>query len=93
VLDLTESSLQGAARYFGGLDRVPLQALTCGMDLLLGARQKLLIVAGAHKRKILRQSLVGPLTPQVPASYLQQASAVTIIADEAALDPEVRAKI
>ncbi|MFN8490479.1 MAG: glucosamine-6-phosphate deaminase [Caldilineaceae bacterium] len=93
VLNLTESSLQGAARYFGGLDRVPRQALTCGMDLLLGARQKLLIVSGAHKREILRQSLIGPLTPEVPASYLQQASAVTIIADEAALDPAVRAKI
>lgn len=93
VLDLTESSLQGAARYFGGLDRVPRQALTCGMDLLLGARQKLLIVSGAHKREILRQALSGPLTPEVPASYLQQASEVTIIADEAALDPEVRKKL
>lgn len=92
VLDLSESSLQGAARYFGGLDRVPRQALTCGMDLLLGARQKLLIVSGTHKREILRQSLIGPLTPQVPASYLQQADNVTIIADEAALDPELRSK-
>jgi len=93
VLDLSESSLQSAARYFGGLDRVPRQALTCGMDLLLSARQKLLVVSGAHKREILRQSLVGPLTPQVPASYLQQASNVTIMLDETALDPELRGKI
>ena len=93
VLDLSESSLQSAARYFGGLDRVPRQALTCGMDLLVGARQKLLMVSGAHKREILRQSLIGPLTPQVPASYLQQASNVTIIVDEAALDPALRDKI
>jgi glucosamine-6-phosphate deaminase len=89
VLDLSESSLQSAARYFGGLDRVPRRALTCGMDLLLGARQKLLMVSGAHKREILRQSLIGPVNPQVPASYLQQADHVTVIADEAAVAPEL----
>ncbi len=92
VLDLSESSLQGSARHFGGLDRVPRQALTCGMDLLLGAKQKLLMVAGAHKREILRQTIEGPVTPQVPSSYLQQAEHVTLIVDEAAAGPELTAK-
>ena len=92
VLDLSESSLQGSARHFGGLDRVPRQALTCGMDLLLGAKQKLLMVAGAHKREILRQTIEGPVTPQVPASYLQRAEHVTLIVDEAAAGPELTAK-
>jgi len=92
LLKLSESSLQGAANYFGGYDRVPRQALTMGMDLLLAARHKLLVVSGAHKREILRQALLGPVTPDVPASYLQQAANVTVIADEAAADPAVLAK-
>lgn len=85
VLDLSESSLETCAREWGGRDRLLPQALTIGMDLLLTARQKLLVVSGAHKRDILRQSLYGPLSPVVPASYLQQAANVTVIADEAAI--------
>lgn len=84
VLDLSESSLETCAREWGGRDRLLPQALTIGMDLLLAARQKLLVVSGTHKRDILRQSLYGPLSPDVPASYLQQAANVTVIADEAA---------
>ena len=84
VLDLSESSLDTCAREWGGRDRLLPQALTIGMDLLLAARQKLLVVSGAHKRDILHQSLYGPLSPDVPASYLQQAANVTIIVDEAA---------
>lgn len=85
VLNLSESSLATCAKEWGGRDQLLPQALTIGMDLLLAARQKLLIVAGAHKREILQQSLHGPLTPEVPASYLQQAANVTVIADEAAV--------
>lgn len=84
VLDLSESSLATCAREWGGRERLLPQALTIGMDLLLAARQKLLIVSGAHKREILHQSLYGPVSPDVPASYLQQAANVTVFADEAA---------
>jgi glucosamine-6-phosphate deaminase len=84
LLTLTESSLAGAVSYFGGRDRVPPQAITCGMKQLLAARQTLLIVNGAHKQEILRQSLRGSITPEVPASYLQQAANVTVIVDQAA---------
>ena len=84
VLNLSESSLATCAKDWGSRDQLLPQALTIGMDLLLAAKQKLLIVSGAHKRDILQQSLHGPLTPEVPASYLQQAANVTVIADAAA---------
>jgi glucosamine-6-phosphate deaminase len=63
---------------------VPRQALTCGMDLLLAARRTLLLVSGTHKYQILHRTVEGPQTPEVPASYLQSASLVTVIADRAA---------
>lgn len=84
VLTLTESSLASAASYFGGREQVPLQALSMGMAPLLTARQILLIVSGVAKREILQRVLRGPITPEVPASYLQQATNVTVIADRAA---------
>ncbi len=84
ILNLTPESLDGAAQYFGGRQHVPPQAITAGMVHLLAAKQILLIVSGAHKRDILARALNGPMTPDVPASYLQQAQNVTIIADRAA---------
>jgi glucosamine-6-phosphate deaminase len=84
VVDLTPESIESNARYWGGEEQVPRQALTCGMDLLLAARQTLLVVSGAHKHKILHRTLEGSQTPDVPASYLQSALNVTVLVDRAA---------
>lgn len=84
VVDLTPESIKSNARYWGGEEYVPRQALTCGMDLLLDARQTLLVVSGAHKHQILHRTVEGPQTPEVPASYLQSAPDVTVLADRAA---------
>jgi glucosamine-6-phosphate deaminase len=84
VVDLTPESIVSNARYWGGQEQVPRQALTCGMDLLLAARRTLLVVSGAHKHHILHRAIEGPQTAEVPASYLQLASNVTILADRAA---------
>ena len=84
LVDLTPESIASNARYWGGEEQVPPRALTCGMDLLLAARQTLLMVSGAHKHVILHRTIEGPQTPEVPASYLQLASNVTVLADRAA---------
>jgi glucosamine-6-phosphate deaminase len=84
VVDLTPESILSNARYWGGEEQVPREALTCGMDLLLSARQTLLVVSGAHKHQILHRMMEGPQTSEAPASYLQSASNVTVLVDRAA---------
>jgi glucosamine-6-phosphate deaminase len=84
IVELTPESLASNARYWGSPDQVPRRALTAGMATLLAARRILLLVSGAHKRDILRRAAYGPVTPEVPASYLQRAVGVTVVADEAA---------
>ena len=84
VVDLTPESILSNARYWGGQDQVPRRALTCGMDLLLAAGRTLLLVSGAHKHEVLHRAVEGPQTPDVPASYLQSAPNVTVIADRGA---------
>ncbi|MFN8442688.1 MAG: glucosamine-6-phosphate deaminase [Caldilineaceae bacterium] len=84
VLDLSESSIATGSKSWGSREATPKQAISAGMQQLLGARQIVLIVSGEHKRQILKQSLQGPVTPDVPASYLQQTANVTVIADHAA---------
>ena len=84
VITLSQESLASNAAYWGGQDKVPLRAVTAGLKHLLAARQTILLVSGAHKRDILQKVLYGPVTPSVPASYLQLAQNVTIIADKEA---------
>ena len=84
AVTLTDASIESNARYWGERGQVPRQALTVGLAGLLAARHILLIVSGAHKQSILRRTIEGPVTPEVPASYLQQAADVTVMADTAA---------
>ena len=84
VVSLSAASVESNGRYWGGPDRVPRRAITAGMDLLLAARQTLLLVAGPHKREILLRTLDGPETPDVPASFLRRSPAATVLADRAA---------
>ena len=64
------------------LGNVPREALTCGMASMLQARQILLVVSGPHKREILSRTLDEPPSPDVPASWLQEAPGdVVVLAD------------
>ncbi|HEU5140536.1 MAG TPA: glucosamine-6-phosphate deaminase [Bacillales bacterium] len=92
VVSLTDESIRSNAVYWGGESKVPRKGITAGMDLLVSARQILLLVSGEHKRGILAKTLKGPVTKEVPASFLQQHPNTTIITDKAAY-PEGRADI
>ncbi len=74
-------SLESNAQYWGGREAVPREAMTAGMDVILSARQTLLVVSGSHKRDVLERTVAGAVTPDVPASYLQFAGDVIVLAD------------
>jgi glucosamine-6-phosphate deaminase len=81
VLDLTPESIEQARGYFEGRE-VPTKAISVGVGTLLEARNIVLIVSGAAKADVLYESLYGPQTPDVPASFLQRAfDRLTVIAD------------
>jgi glucosamine-6-phosphate deaminase len=85
VVDLTEASRDQNALYYEGQPDIPAQAMTIGLGTILESDQIVLIVSGASKAGILRAALEGPMTPDVPGSYLRAAgSRLVVIADEAA---------
>ncbi|MEO8286100.1 MAG: glucosamine-6-phosphate deaminase [Chloroflexota bacterium] len=84
AVDLTEESITSSATYWGGRDTVPRRAVTAGMGSLLAARHIVLLASGEHKRDILQRALTGPMTPDVPASYLRLSPNFTLLADRAA---------
>lgn len=85
VVDLADATIHSNSRYWSGRDRVPRRAITAGMRLILSARRTILVVTGAGKRAILRRTLEGPVTPDVPASYLRTIEGVRVYADRAAM--------
>ena len=77
---LSEASLASNATYAPGLP-VPRTALTAGLGVLLTARRVILLVSGAGKHEIVHRALEGPVTPEVPASFLQQHPELVVVAD------------
>ena len=69
---------------FFGEDHVPTQAITVGVGTILDARKILLMALGEHKAKIIRESVQGPVTDRVPASFLQEHSDATALLDPSA---------
>jgi glucosamine-6-phosphate deaminase len=76
---LTESTLQANAEFFKG--RFPTNAVTMGIQTILGSKKLILMASGKNKKSILVQALRGPITPDVPASFLQLHPDVTVMTD------------
>ena len=85
VVELTPESIAAASAYWQGTVPIPASAMTIGIGTLLEARRLVLIVAGERKADVLRRALDGPMSAEVPASWLRLAgSRLTVIADAAA---------
>ena len=84
-VNLTEMTIEANKRFFASADDVPKQAFTMGIGTIMRAKKILMIVSGKDKAEILKKSLYGPVTPEVPASILQFHPDVIVIADEEAL--------
>jgi glucosamine-6-phosphate deaminase len=72
-----------ASDFFGEWN-VPTQALTMGLGTIFDARKILLLALGEHKAPIIRDVAEGPVSPRVPASYLQDHADASVLVDLAA---------
>jgi glucosamine-6-phosphate deaminase len=69
---LTRETRLGLAPFFGDdVSRVPLAAVTLGMAPLLQARRVILLAFGVSKAAAVTAMVRGPITPHLPASFLQ----------------------
>jgi len=84
VVDLADATIESSTRYWGSRDRVPRRGITAGMRVLLAARRTILVVTGRAKHAVLGGALLGPVGPDVPASYLREIPGVHVYADRAA---------
>lgn len=71
VVGLTAESRNQNAAYYEGDQIIPDQAMTMGIGSILEADLIVLIVSGAAKADILKATLEGPISSDVPGSFLR----------------------
>lgn len=79
VVELSPATRRANSRFFGSVELVPRRAITVGIGTILEAREILLLAIGQGKERVLRAALEGPVTAQVPASFLQRHPRVTVL--------------
>ncbi len=82
---LRRATRRANAFLFGGrASAVPRQALSMGMGTILHARRVVLIATGAAKARCVERMINGPVTPMLPASFLQLHRQAEVWLDRAA---------
>ena len=80
---LTQSTLDANKRFFPDSD-MPRYALTMGIDSIMQAKRIVLIATGAAKAQAVRDMIRGAVSPECPASILQNHADVHIFLDREA---------
>ncbi len=73
-----------AASDFFGVENVPRRAITMGVGTILQARRIIILAFGEGKAKIVARTIEGDMSPQVPATFLQNHPQTTFLLDQAA---------
>jgi glucosamine-6-phosphate deaminase len=81
---LPETKRNNAALFGGDPAKVPVEALSMGMATILHAKKIVLLATGGSKATCVARVINGPVTPELPASFLQLHRDVDILVDEAA---------
>jgi len=84
VVNLTQKTIKDNSRFFKNESEVPKQALSMGIATILEVKKIVLLATGEGKAKAVAESVKGPVTSKVPASYLQYHSDCTFVIDKEA---------
>lgn len=84
LVKLDPITIKDATKDFGEENLVPNRAITMGVGTILKAKKIVLAGWGKAKSPILKKMIEGPVTPEVPASFLQLHKDVSVYLDEAA---------
>ncbi|WP_159518006.1 glucosamine-6-phosphate deaminase [Sunxiuqinia indica] len=92
LVKLDQITITDAIKDFGDEQHVPHRAITMGVGTILSARRIILAAWGKSKSPILKEMIEGPVTTDVPASFLQRHKNVMVYLDESATDAFTRNK-
>ncbi len=92
LITLDKITRIAAASDFFGEEFVPRRAITMGVKSIQETRQIILMAWGEAKAKVVQKAVEGPITDQIPATFLQNHPNAHIIIDKAAAAELTRVK-
>lgn len=84
VITLDHITRVDAAPAFLGIDNVPRKAITMGIATVMKAKRIVLLGWGQNKADIIKKTVEGEISSQVPATYLQNHKNCTFVLDTGA---------
>jgi glucosamine-6-phosphate deaminase len=81
-----------AAQSFLGINNVPRRAITMGIGTIKKAKRIVLLAWGENKASIIKETIEGDISSQVPATYLQIHTNTTFVLDKEASSELTRIK-
>lgn len=84
LISLDRTTRLDAAADFFGEQYVPRRAITMGVGTILAAKKIIIMAFGEGKARVAQAAILGPITSQVAASFLQEHPDATFYLDEAA---------
>ncbi|MCC5940306.1 MAG: glucosamine-6-phosphate deaminase, partial [Balneolaceae bacterium] len=92
LVTLDELTRADAAAAFFGEEQVPRRAITMGVGTILKSKKIYLMAWGEAKAEIIKKTVEGEITDQIPATFLQEHENTVFILDEAASSELTRRK-
>lgn len=83
LITLDQVTRADAASDFFGEENVPQKALTMGVGSILKAKRIVMMAWGEGKAAVVQKAVEGPVTDQIPSSFLQKHTSAEAILDEA----------
>jgi len=83
-ITLDHITREDAASSFLGINNVPRRAITMGIGTIKKAKRIVLLAWGENKASIIKETIEGEISSQVPATYLQSHNNTTFVLDNEA---------
>lgn len=84
LITLDQVTRLDAASDFFGEENVPRKAITMGVGTILKAKKIVMLAWGEGKAAIVQKAVEGPITDQIPSTFLQNHKHAMVVLDEAA---------
>lgn len=82
LIDLHEITREGAKDDFGGIENVPKEAITVGIETILDSKEIVCMAWGKHKAEAIAAFMKGEITTENPVSYLRTHPNVKLVLDK-----------
>ncbi|MBS1550313.1 MAG: glucosamine-6-phosphate deaminase [Bacteroidetes bacterium] len=92
IITLDHITRLDASSDFNGLDNVPKKAITMGVSTILRSKRIVLLAWGQNKADIIKRTIQGEISSDVPATFLQNHPNATFVLDRSAASELTRFK-